>query len=205
MTEWPESDFFFIHHEEEIMKKAIVIIDMLNDFVTGNLKCDRAQRIIPNIRKLVDAAHAASMPVVFSNDAHRPEGDREFEIWGPHAIAGTPGAQVIPELKPAKPDYEVPKRRYSGFEGTDLNMFLMENNVKEVVLCGLHTNICVRHTSADAFYNGYKIAVPEDCVDAFTEKDHKEGLDYLKMAYGARISAADEIVKEMKTAETVMN
>jgi len=180
------------------MKKAIVIIDMLNDFVTGGLKCDRAQRIIPNIKKLVDAAHQAKLPVVFSNDAHRPEGDREFEIWGPHAIAGTPGAQVIPELKPSQKDYEVPKRRYSGFEGTDLNMYLMENKVDEVILCGLHTNICVRHTSADAFYNGYTVSVPEDCVDAFTEKDHKEGLEYLKMAYGARITSSIELIKEMK-------
>lgn len=179
------------------MAKAIVIIDMLNDFVTGGLKCDRAQRIIPNIKKLVEAAHLANTPVVFSNDAHRPQGDREFEIWGPHAIAGTPGAQVIPELRPAQRDYIVPKRRYSGFEGTDLNMFLMESNVDEVVLCGLHTNICVRHTSADAFYNGYSITVPEDCVDAFTEKDHKEGLEYLKMVYGARLSSASDIVKEL--------
>lgn len=186
------------------MSKAIVIIDMLNDFVTGHLKCDRAQRVIPNIKKLVEAAHSANIPVVFSNDAHRPEGDREFEIWGPHAITGTPGAQVIPELKPGKQDYEVPKRRYSGFEGTDLDLFLKENKVFEVVLCGLHTNICVRHTSADAFYRGYSITVPEDCVDAFTEKDHKEGLEYLKMAYGARISSASEIVNELKVGGKAM-
>ena len=185
------------------MRKAVIIIDMLNDFVTGGLKCDRAQRIIPKIRALVDAAHACNIPVVFSNDAHRPQGDREFEIWGPHAIAGTPGAQVIPELNPTPADYQVPKRRYSGFEGTDLNMFLLENSVDEVVLCGLHTNICVRHTSADAFYNGYKITVPEDCVDAFTQKDHEEGLEYLKMAYGARISTSLEVVKELRMPQEV--
>jgi len=136
------------------MKKAIVIIDMLNDFVTGSLKCERAQRIIPNIRKLIDAAHAGGAPVVFSNDAHRPKGDREFEIWGPHAIAGSPGAQVIPELAPQAADFIVPKRRYSSFEGTDLKLLLQEEKVDEIVLCGLHTNICLRHTSADAFYDG---------------------------------------------------
>ena len=183
------------------MKKAIVIIDMQNDFVTGHLKCDQAQQIIPKIKGLVEAAHSAHIPVVFSTDSHRPEGDREFEIWGPHAIAGTPGAQVIPELRPTQQDYEVPKRRYSGFQGTDLNIFLTENDVDELVLCGLHTNICVRHTSADAFYNGYKITVPEDCVGAFTEKDHTEGLDYLKMVYGAKISSAAEIVKELTVAQ----
>lgn len=179
------------------MTKAIVIIDMLNDFVTGGLKCDRAQRIIPQIKKLVAAAHASGIPVVFSNDAHRPQGDREFEIWGPHAIAGTAGAQVIPELRPTEGDYQVPKRRYSGFEGTDLNLFLLENNVTEVVLCGLHTNICVRHTSADAFYNGYSITIPEDCVEAFSDKDHKEGLEYLKLVYGARITSASDVVQEI--------
>lgn len=58
---------------------AVVVIDMLNDFVTGGLKCERAQRIIPNIKKLLQAASSSGNVVVFGNDAHRPEGDREFE------------------------------------------------------------------------------------------------------------------------------
>lgn len=175
---------------------ALIIIDMLNDFVTGSLKCDRAQRIIPNIKALITEAHKANAPVVFSNDAHRSQGDAEFAVWGPHAIAGTPGAQVIPELAPQPSDYVVPKRRYSGFQGTDLDAFLCENKVEKVILTGLHTNICVRHTAADAFYNGYKICVPEDAVDAFTEKDHTEGLDYLKRVYGAAIITCSEAAKE---------
>jgi nicotinamidase-related amidase len=176
---------------------ALVIIDMLNDFVTGSLKCDRAQRIIPNIKMLLSQARKSGSPVVFSNDAHRPQGDGEFAIWGPHAIAGTAGAQVIPELAPQPSDYTVPKRRYSGFHGTDLQLFLEENNVDSVILAGLHTNICVRHTAADAFYNGYKIIVPEDAVDAFTEKDQVEGLAYLKQVYGAKITTAGEAARSL--------
>jgi nicotinamidase-related amidase len=135
--------------------------------------------------------------VVFSNDAHRPQGDAEFAIWGPHAIAGTPGAQVIPELTPQPSDCIVPKRRYSGFQGTDLDILLNENNVDTVVLTGLHTNICVRHTAADAFYNGYRIIVPEDAVDAFSEKDQVEGLAYLKQVYGAKITTTGEAVASL--------
>jgi len=174
--------------------KALIIIDMLNDFVTGGLACERAQRIIPNIRRLAEAARAAGDLVVFSNDAHLAEGDAEFKIWGPHAIAGTPGAQVIPELAPQPGDFVVPKRRYSGFYGTDLNLLLQEHGVKDVILTGLHTNICVRHTCNDAFLNGYTIFVPEDGVEAFTEKDHVEGLDYLKRVYGAHITTTSELV-----------
>jgi nicotinamidase-related amidase len=176
--------------------KAVLVIDMLNDFVTGKLKCERAQAIIPNIKRLLEAARAKGYPVVFSNDAHRPEGDKEFEIWGPHAIVGTKGAQVIPELPVQQKDYVVPKRRYSGFQGTDLDMFLQENGVDEVVLTGLHTNICVRHTSADAFYNNYKVTVPEDAVGAFTEKDQTEGLAYLKQVYGAQLCTTEQLVQE---------
>ena len=176
--------------------KAAVEIDMLNDFVTGELACERAQRIIPNIQKLLEAAREAGQLVIFSNDAHLPEGDKEFEIWGPHAIAGTEGAQVIPELTPQPEDFVVPKRRYSGFMGTDLDILLREHQVDEVILTGLHTNICIRHTCADAFYNGYRLTVPEDAVDAFTEKDHSEGLDYLKRVYGARVMPTEQVIKE---------
>ncbi len=178
------------------MKKAIIIIDMLNDFVTGGLKCERAQRIIPNIKKLAEAARKAGVPVIYSNDAHIKRIDGEFSVWGEHALAGTKGAEVIPELLPSAGDYIVPKRRYSGFFQTELDMLLRELKVEELIICGLHTHICVRHTSADAFFLGYKITVPSDCVESFTDADHQGGLEYLKMAYKARIAAADELIDE---------
>jgi nicotinamidase-related amidase len=174
--------------------KALIIVDMLNDFVTGKLACERAQRIIPNIRRLAEAARARGDLVIYSNDAHLPEGDAEFRIWGPHAIAGTPGAQVIPELAPQPGDFTVPKRRYSGFYATDLNLILQEHGVKRVILTGLHTDICIRHTCNDAFLNGYEVFVPEDGVEAFTEKDHVEGLEYLKRVYGAHLTTTDELL-----------
>jgi nicotinamidase-related amidase len=84
-------------------------------------------------------------------------------------VAGTPGAEVVTELAPRDEDYVVPKRRYSGCFGTDLDMLLRELGVDTVVLTGLHTNICVRHTAADAFQEGYSVVVPTDAVEAFTE------------------------------------
>jgi len=67
-----------------------------------------------------------------------------------------------------------------------------------LVLTGLHTNICVRHTCADAFFNGYQIILPEDCVDAFTEKDHIEALEYMEKAYGARVISSGQLVREWR-------
>ena len=52
---------------------AIIIVDMLNDFVTGKLEVDRAKHIIPNLKRLVEAARKSSVPVIYSNDAHFPQ------------------------------------------------------------------------------------------------------------------------------------
>jgi nicotinamidase-related amidase len=53
-----------------MVDKAIILVDMLNDFVTGKLECERAERIIPNLQELVEVARMKNVPVVYSNDAH---------------------------------------------------------------------------------------------------------------------------------------
>jgi nicotinamidase-related amidase len=176
---------------------AILVVDMLNDFVTGALKCDRGLAIVPATASLLDQARKKSVPVIFCNDAHIPEIDHELKLWGNHAIKGTYGAEVIPELKLSLKDYVVPKRRYSGFFHTDLDLLLKELKVDTVIMTGLHTHMCVRHTSADAYQLGYKVVVASDATDAFTEEDYRNGLRYLKEVYGAEILTVDELTKQI--------
>ncbi len=179
-------------------RPAILVVDMLNDFVTGALACDRGKAIVPATAKLLDAARKADVPVIFCNDAHLPKIDRELEIWGEHAMAGTPGAEVIPELKVSEKDFIVPKRRYSGFFQTDLDILLKELGVKTVIMTGLHTHMCVRHTSADAFQLGYNVVVAKEATDAFTEEDYNIGLAYLKTCYGADAYSNRQIISAFK-------
>ena len=180
--------------------KAVIIIDLLNDFVTGDLKCERAKRIIPNLKKLIEVARKNNIPVIYSNDAHFPEDAEVVHKWGKHAIKGTKGAEVIPELKPTGKDYIIEKRTYSSFYETGLDSLLRSlysgEGVKTVILGGLHTNICVRHTAAEAFFRGYKIIIAKDGVEAFTQEDYEQGLKYLEDVYNAKIMAVDEIIKE---------
>lgn len=178
----------------QIEKPAILVVDMLNDFVYGALACDRGKAIIPATARLLDAARAAGVPVIFCNDAHIKGIDRELKLWGDHAIAGTEGAKVIPELNVSECDYIVPKRRYSGFFQTDLDILLKELGVKTVIMTGLHTHMCVRHTSADAFSLGYDVIVAREATDAFTEEDYNIGLAYLKTCYGADALTNDELI-----------
>ena len=172
---------------------------MLNDFVYGKLRCKRASRIIPNIKMLLDSARKKKIPVFFCNDEHLPVDIYEIRLWGAHAMKGTEGALVITELKPHESDYVIAKRTYSAFDGTGLDKALAGlyggKGADTVIITGLHTNICDRHTAYDAFVRNLEILVPEDGVDAFTEDDHKSGLDYLKRVYGAKVMTASEIAR----------
>ncbi len=180
-------------------KYAVLVVDMLNDFVTGALKCERGEKIVPSLAHFLDEARKNKVPVIFCNDAHIKGIDHEFKVWGEHAIKGTKGAEVIPELKlDENVDYVVPKRRYSGFFHTDLDLLLKELGVTAVVMCGLHTHMCVRHTSADAFQLGYDIIVNKEGTDAFAKEDYENGLSYLKTVYGAKILSAEEIIEFFK-------
>ena len=176
-------------------KYAVLVVDMLNDFVTGALKCDRGLAIVPKTSELLNGCREKGIPIIFCNDAHIKDIDHELKLWGDHAIAGTYGAEVIPELELCSEDYVVPKRRYSGFFHTDLDLLLKELGVNTVIMTGLHTHMCVRHTSADAYQLGYDIVVAKDATDSFTEEDYLYGLKYLKETYGAEISDVDGILQ----------
>lgn len=176
-------------------KRAILVVDMLNDFVTGALKCDRGLAIVPKTAELLRGAREKGVPVIFCNDAHLKGIDHELKLWGDHAIAGTKGAEVIPELELCDKDYVVPKRRYSGFFHTDLDLLLKELGIDTVILTGLHAHMCVRHTAADAYQLGYGIVVAKDATDSFTEEDYLYGIKYLKEVYGAEITDVDSLLK----------
>jgi nicotinamidase-related amidase len=181
---------------------AIIVIDMLNDFVTENLQTERAAKVVEPLMRLLDAARRKGIPVIYSNDAHYAE---DFEItrkWGAHAIKGSPGAEIIPELRPEKNDVVVEKRTYSGFYETGLDSLLRSlhggKGAKTLILCGLHTDICVRHTSGDAFFRGYELVVVEDGVEALTQEAHEKGLEYLRDVYNVEICSVEEITREFE-------
>src|SRR5207244_11189727 len=95
-----------------LMKRALVVVDMIEDFVHegGALYCGPSMaRIVPVIQKEIARARGAAESVVYLTDNHLPD-DAEFQMFPPHAIAGTKGAEIVPELAPGKDDVVIPKR-----------------------------------------------------------------------------------------------
>lgn len=181
------------------LKAAVIVVDMINDFVTGVFKNYRPKRIIPNIKALLGHAREQRAPVIYATDAHLPGVDPEFHLFGKHAEAGSWGAEIIDELKPEKGDFRVLKRKYSAFQGTDLDQMLRELKVDTVVLTGVVTDICIQHTAADAFFRGYKIIIPKDCVEAADMATQEAALKFMKKVYSPEITTSTELLRKKWT------
>ena len=176
------------------MTTAVLVIDMIKDFVTGKFENERAQAIVPNIKRLLEAARSSDKPVVYIHDSH-PPGDHEFDIWGQHAVSGSEGSEFISELEPKEGEPVLEKKKYSAFYETDLDSVLKDLRVDEVVLTGVLTHICVQHTAADAFFRGYDVTVPRGCVEDLSDEENQRSLEFVKDNYGAEVLGLEDLLE----------
>ena len=170
------------------MANAVLVVDMLRGFLEEGHPLylgAEPRQIIPNIQRLLEKETAAGARVFFLCDNHDPH-DLEFEMFPPHCIEGTAEAEIIPELAGYAGEI-IPKKRYSGFYGTDLGEKLQKLNPDKLIICGVLTNICVMHTAADARNRDYKVEIPVDGVSSPDEDAHHFALDHMDKVLGARL------------------
>ncbi len=175
------------------MANAVLVVDMLKGFLEPghNLYCgDGCREIIPNISGLLEREREAGSRIVFICDSHDPE-DLEFQMFPRHCVKGTAEDEVIPELAEFVTGASViPKNRYSGFFNTGLASELAEVAPERLIVCGVCTDICVLHTTADASNRDYPVEVPTDCVASFDADPHRWALMHMERVLGARLVQA---------------
>jgi ureidoacrylate peracid hydrolase len=166
-------------------RTAVVVVDMVNEFFEpgGKMILNGGTALYAPVNALLDAAHQAQLPVFYTNQWLRPD-DALFKKRIPHCLRDTWGAQLVDALHRAPTDVVVPKRRYSAFFGTDLDLLLRERHMVTVIVAGVVTNICVRSTVHDAFFLGYEVVVPIECVAATTPQAQETSLYDIDTHYG---------------------
>jgi nicotinamidase-related amidase len=172
------------------MGEALLVIDMLNDFVLAGapLEVPATRAILPALQARLAEARARGVPVIYVCDAHAAD-DPEFARmgWPPHAVQGTAGAEVIAELAPQETDPVVAKTSYSGFHHTGLEGILQALGATDLVLTGCVTSICILYTAYDAVIRGYRVTVPAACVAPLDPADGEFALRQMERVLGVRV------------------
>lgn len=150
---------------------------------------------------VVGAARAAGLPVIFVQELHRPDGvdfGRELDgDEGIHCIEGAAATELWPTLQPGLGDYYVPKRRYSAFFGTDMDILLRGLGAETLVLIGSLTDVCIHYTFVDAHQRDFRTRVVEDCVIGSSLAAHEASLKAMEyLQHGARCTT-DELLVEL--------
>ena len=121
--------------------------------------------------------------------------------WPPHAIEGSPGAAIIPELEVRQGDYTIRKRTYNAFFATDLDLLLWDLAIERLVICGTVSNICVLNTAGDAAFWGYRVVIPQDAICALNEFDQQAALRQASFLYQAKIVNSKDITPSLCAEE----
>jgi nicotinamidase-related amidase len=170
-------------------KKALIVIDMLNDFLDpgGSLYMGAQSReIIPFVAERIAAFRASGQRVIFVCDAHAAD-DPEFRAFPAHAVQGSWGAGIIPELTPAPGDLRVDKTRHSAFDDTNLDDLLRQAQVEEVHLVGVVTSICVHATVKDLFHRKLPGLVYRQGVADTDPEAHAAALKEIEQVLGVKV------------------
>ncbi len=178
---------------------ALIVVDMIYDFIDGSLACQEADKALANTVAYIGEKHP--YPILFIRD-HHPAGHCSFAAqggpWPPHCVQGTRGAEIHKDLLPfVEEDLcfykgEDPSReQYSGFEGRNeagqsLSEVLQLMEIQNPILCGIATEYCVRNTAEDLLKAGFKVTVLKDCLAYVDAEGHKEALEAMK-AEGIRL------------------
>ena len=198
------------------MKQGTIFwdVDTQVDFMEprGKLYVPGAERLRPNLKRLTEYAAANGVLVVGDVDVHQ-EDDPEFQQYPPHCLAGTPGAEKIPETVLPR-QYRIPNRKVAlpqnllsyqqiMLEKQTLDVFDNPNTEdvlkllgpgREVVLYGVVTECCVHLAAKGLLERGYRVQLVRDAVQYWDEEKGRATLA-LVQELGGRLVTTEEVLK----------
>ncbi len=173
-------------------RSALLVIDCQNYFVAHPEP--EGVPILPRIRMLIDAFHAAGRPIFFTQHMHKADGSDLGilgEWWEENIVEGTPESELHHSLGVAPDDFLIRKNRYNAFLGTDLDDLLRREGVRDIVITGVMTNLCCETTARHAFCRDYRVFLPADANGTASEEMHIASLINLGFGFATILKTSD--------------
>jgi nicotinamidase/pyrazinamidase len=187
-------------------KDALIIVDVQNDFCPGGaLAVKGGDEVVPVLNRVIEIFGDAGLPIFATRDWH-PEKTSHFStyggLWPVHCVQGTGGAEFHDDLKLSNDVVVVSKGMapdedsYSGFQATDMSgtplaELLRRKQVERIIVGGLATDYCVKHTVLDGLSEGFKVVLLSDAIRAVNLKPHDEKLAIDEMVRAGAVKVSD--------------
>jgi len=185
---------------------AIIVVDVQNGFCPGGeLAVPDGDRVVEPLNAYVDRVVRAGGKVVATRDWHPPDHvsfDTRGGLWPPHCVQGSrgaefhPGLQLPPEARVVSKGADPNVEAYSAFQGTELASTLRKEGISKLLVGGLATDYCVKHTVLDALKEGFEVWVLADAIRAVDVQpgDGKRAIEEMVTA-GARLLMLEDLDK----------
>jgi len=208
-------------------RTALIIIDMQRDFLdpggyaaTAGLDVCALRRTIPAIRQLLDCARRRDMLVIHTREGHRADlsdcpsaklkrsrvAGAEIGSAGPLGrllVRGEYGHDIIDELRPLPGEPIVDKPGYGAFHQTDLAQILQNRAIRNLLVCGVTTEVCVHSTLREAADRGYRsIMIADACGSAYPDL-HEAALCMVAVEGGifGRVADTPSVLAELENPQ----
>jgi len=205
---------------------ALLIIDMQRDFLEpggfgealGNDVSLLRRTIVPT-GKVLAAARAAGLTIIHTREGHRADladlapakkirGNPALAIgdvgaMGRLLVRGEPGHDIIPELYPKPGEPVIDKPGKGAFYATDLDTILKHRGIKQLIVCGVTTEVCVNTSVREANDRGFDCLVLEDCVGSYFPEFQEMGLRMIKAQGGifGWVGRSDSVIAALGAAD----
>ena len=176
---------------------ALLVIDVQNFFVEDGapLGLASAREMIPALNSLVTELKEKGCLIIYTRQKH-DNFDNNYKTLFPDHFKedGKPllttdshWFQIYPKLVNLQ-DHFIDKDRYTAFYQTNLELILRANNIENVVITGLATNVCCESTARDAFFRGFNVYFLSDCNVTINDEMHNATLQSIAFAFGTVLS-----------------
>ena len=184
---------------------ALLVVDMQygggapDGSLVQMLKVDvsRQEDIVTPMISLKDYFNKESMLVVNIKTEYEPDFSdwpmlaTRFEVEEyKHFVKGTPDAEIIPPLAPREGEELIVKNRWNAFFNTNLDALLQSKGIKNLIVVGAATDVCVLETCSNAFSLNYNCIVPEETTASFTPERKLMGLEMLRFGRSKVVNVA---------------
>lgn len=200
------ADMWHYCQNEELLaagrkRKALIRVDMQNDFMPGGaLAVAEGDKIVPLVNRL---SADGDFDLELDTQDYHPEKHCSFQMFPPHCVAGTSGAEFHSGVDRSRSSRVFRKATqqnqdsFSGFGNPELEPFLRGHSIQEVFVVGLALDYCVKETALDAKRAGFDTFVILDACRSVDTKNggDKAAIEELK-ASGIKLLQSDEILKK---------